>query len=78
MISPSTKKKVKPKGNAASDHLLLGKHSLSFASFSVLTKENRTFLLKLKESLLIIRDKTSLNRIIQFLFCLVQFKDSSN
>ena len=40
-ISPLTKKKVKPKGGAVSDHLLLCKHSPSFESFIVLTKENR-------------------------------------
>ena len=34
-----TKKKVKPKVSAASDHFLLCNHSLSFESFSVLTKE---------------------------------------
>ena len=64
-ISPLTKKKVKPKGSAASDHLLLCNHSPSFENFSVLTKENNKFLLELKESLLIMRDKSSLNRNIR-------------
>ena len=40
-ISPLTKKKVKPKGSAVSDHLLLCNHSPSFEDFSVLTKENK-------------------------------------
>ena len=44
-ISPLTRKKVKPKGNAVSDHLLLCNHSSSFENFSVLTKENKKFLL---------------------------------
>ena len=64
-ILPLTKKKVKPKGNAVSDYLLLCNHSPSFENFSVLTKENKKFLLGLKESLLIMRDKPSLNRNIR-------------
>ena len=64
-ISPLTKKKVKPKRSSVSDHLLLCDHSPSFENFSVLTKENKKFLLELKESLLIMRDKLSLNRNIR-------------
>ena len=64
-ISLLTRKKVKPKGSAVSDHLLLCNHSPSFENFSVLTKENKKFLLELKESLLIMRDKPSLNRNIR-------------
>ena len=64
-ISPLSKKKVKPKCSAVSDHLLLCNHSPSFENFSVLTKENKKFLLELKESLLIMRDKPSLNRNIR-------------
>ena len=64
-ISPLTKKKFKPKGSAVSDHLLLCNHSPSFENFSVLTKENKKFLLELKESLLIMRDKPFLNRNIR-------------
>ena len=58
-ISPLTRKKVKPKGSAASNHLLLCNHSPSFENFSVLTKENKMFLLEMKESLLIVSDKPS-------------------
>ena len=54
-ISPLTKKKFKPNGSAVSDHLLLCNHSLFFKCFSVLTKENRKFILELKESLLIMK-----------------------
>ena len=54
-ISPLTKKKVKPKGGAVSDHLLLCNNSLSVENFSVLTKENRKLM----------RDKPSLNRNIR-------------
>ena len=64
-ISPLTRKKVKPKGSAVSDHLLFCNHSPSFENFSVLTKKNEKFLLELKESLLIMRDKPSLNRNIR-------------
>ena len=60
-ISPLTRKKVKPKGSAVSDYLLLCYHSPSFENFSVLTNENKKFLLELKESLLTMRDKPSLN-----------------
>ena len=64
-ISPLTRKKVKPKGSAVRDHLLLCNHSPSFENLSVLTKENKKFLLELRESLLIMRDKSSLNRNIR-------------
>ena len=64
-ISPLTKKKVKPKGSAVSDHLLLCNHSPSYKNFSLLTKENKKFLLELKESLQIMRDKPSLKRNIR-------------
>ena len=48
--------------SAVKDHLLLCKNFLSFENFSVLTKEIRKFVLELKESFLIMRDKPSLNR----------------
>ena len=64
-ISPLTKRKVQPKGSVISDHLLLCNHSPFFEKFSVLTKENKKFLLELKESLLIMRDKPCLNRNIR-------------
>ena len=54
-ISPLTKKKVKPKGGAVSDHLLPCNHSPSVETVSVLTKENRKF----------VRDEPSLNRNIR-------------
>ena len=45
--------------------LLLCNYSPSFENFGVLTKENKSFIMKLKESLLIMRDKPSLNRNIR-------------
>ena len=63
-ISPLTKKQVKPKNSSVADHLLFCNHSASYDDFSILTRENKKFLLELKESLLIMRDKPSLNRNI--------------
>ena len=60
-ISPLTKKKVKLKGCVVRD----SKHSSFFESFSVSTKQNRKFALKLKEPLLKIRGKSSVNRNIR-------------
>ena len=60
-ISPLTRKQVKPKNNSVADHLLLCNHSGSYDDFSILTRDNSKFLLELKESLLILRDKPSLN-----------------
>ena len=53
-VSTLTKKQIKPKNN----------HSPSYDDFSILTRENNNFLPELKESLLIMRDKPSLNRNI--------------
>ena len=64
-ISPLTKRKVKPKDSTVSDHFLLCNHSPSFENFSVLTKENINFPLEQEESLLIMRNKPSLNRSIR-------------
>ena len=62
-ISPLTSKQVKPKNSSVADHLLLCNHSASYDDFNILTRENK-FLLELKESLLIMRDKPYLNRNI--------------
>ena len=63
-ISSLTRKQVKPKKSSVADHLLLCNHSASYDDFSILTRESKKFLLELKESLLIMRDKPSLNRNI--------------
>ena len=63
-ISSLTRKQVKPKNSSVANHLLLCNHSTSYDKFSILTRENKKFLLELKESLLIMRDKPSLNRNI--------------
>ena len=63
-ISPLTRKQVKIKNSSVVDHLLLCNHSASYGNFSILTSENKAFLLELNESLSIMRDKRSLNRNI--------------
>ena len=61
-VTRLTKKKVVPKGSAASDHLLPCNNSPAFENFIVLIKENRKFILELKKRLLIMRDKPSLKK----------------
>ena len=64
-ITPLTGKFAKtPKKSAIFDHMLLDGHKASFDNFSILSKENNAFKLQLKESLLISRDKSILNRNI--------------
>ena len=62
-ISPITKKQIKPKSSSVADHLLFCNHSVSH-DFGILTCDNKKFLQELKESLLITRNKPSLNRNI--------------
>ena len=64
-VSRLTEKKVKPSNNTAiCDHLLHCNFLTSFDNFSVLSHENKKYLLEITESLLIMTDKPSLNRII--------------
>ena len=63
-IPPLPRKQVKPKCSSVADHLLLCNHSTYYDDFSILRRENKKFSLELKESLLIMRDKPSLNRNI--------------
>ena len=64
-VSPLTGKKFKPSNSSAiCDHLLHCNFLPSFDNFSVLDHENKKYLLEIKESLLIMRDKPSLNRNI--------------
>ena len=64
-VSPLTGEKVKPSNNSAiCDHLLHCNFLHSFDNFSVLVHENKKYLLEIKESLLIMRDKLLLNRNI--------------
>ena len=59
-----TKRHVKPKSSSVADHLLLYNHSTSYDDFSILTLENKMFLLEFKKSLLIMKDKPSPKRNI--------------
>ena len=63
-ISSLTRKQVKSKNSSVADHLLFCNHSASYDDFSILTRENKKFLLEFKETLLIMRDKPSLSRNI--------------
>ena len=64
-VSPLTRKKVKLSNNSAiCNHLLHRNFLPSFDNFSVLAHENKKYLLEIKESVLIMRDKPSLNRNI--------------
>ena len=61
---PLPKKEVKPEKMSVADHLPFRNHSASYDNFCNLTRENKKILLELNESLLIMRDKPSLNRNI--------------
>ena len=64
-VGKLTGKKIKPSNNSAiCDHLLHCNVLPSFDNFSVLAHENKKYLLEIKENLLIMRDKQSLNRNI--------------
>ena len=63
--SPLTGKKAKPINNSVvCDNLLHCNYLPSFDNFTILAHENKKFLLEIKESLLIMRDKPSLHRNI--------------
>ena len=64
-VSLLTRKKVKPSSSSAiCDHLLHRNFLASFDNFNVLAHGKKKYLLEIKESLLIMRDKPSLNRSI--------------
>ena len=64
-ITPLTGKRVaNPKKSAINDHMLYKNHDASYDDFSILTRENNKFKLRIKESLLIKRDKPDLNKNI--------------
>ena len=65
-MSPITNKRVQPrKDSAACHHLLNWNSSPTFEDFSVLCHENKKYLFELKESLLIMRDRPSMNRNVR-------------
>ena len=64
-ISHLTEKKVKIDNNKLTEiqgHLLCCSYSPSFEDFSILTRESNDSRLKIMESLLIARDKPTLNK----------------
>ena len=64
-VSPLAGKKVKLiKNSAVRDRLLHCNYLQFLDNFSILAHENKTFLLKIKKSLLIMRDKQSLKKSI--------------
>ena len=65
-ISIWTNKRVKPrKDSAVCHHLLHCNYLPTFDDFRVLCHENKKHLLELKESLLVMRDRTSMNRSVR-------------
>ena len=63
--SPLTSKKVKPSSESSiRDHLLFCNHTPSFEDFTILTHGANKFLLVIRESLLIKRDKPDLNKSV--------------
>ena len=65
-ISPLTNKRVQPRKDIAIYHHLLNyNYSATFEDFSVLCHENKKYLLELKESLLIMRDRPPMNRNVR-------------
>ena len=62
-ISPLTNKRSKSKkSTAVKDHMLICDQPVSFDNFKVLASSNSEFHLKIKESLLILRDQPILNK----------------
>ena len=65
-ISPLSNKRVQTTKDSVLCHYLLNcNYSPTFEDFSVLCHENKKYLLELKESLLIMRDRTSMNRNVR-------------
>ena len=56
--------KLNLKNSSVANHLLLCNHSVSYEDFSILMRQNKTFLLELKGRMLRTRDEPSLNRNI--------------
>ena len=63
-LSALTGKRVKASylSTAVKDHLLFCVHTPSFDDFSILAYSENSFILEIKESLLIMRDKPVLNK----------------
>ena len=76
--SALTGKKVKPTNNSVVyDQLLHCNFLPAFLNFSILAHENKKYLLEIKESLLIMRHKPSLNRKLISHLCTCLIKSTS-
>ena len=65
-ISPLANKRVQPrKDSAVCHHLSNCNNSPTFEDLSILCHENKSYLLELKESLLTMRDRPSMNRNVR-------------
>ena len=65
-ISNLTNNRVQTRNdNAVCHHLLICNYSPTFEDFSILNHENKKYLLELKENLLIMRDRPSMNRNVR-------------
>ena len=64
-ISPLTNKRVQSRKDSAVNHHLLNCNSPTFEDFSVLCHENKKYLLEVAESLLIMRDRPSMNQDVR-------------
>ena len=65
-ISPLTNKGVQPRKDSATCHHLLNRnYSTPFEDFNVLCHENKKYLVELKEILLIMRDRPSMNQKVR-------------
>ena len=60
-MSPLINKYLEPTNSNAGDHLLFFNYSAIFYDFSILTLENKNFLIELKETLFRTRDQPFLN-----------------
>ena len=63
-ISQFTKKQLKPKSISIANNLLFCNNLACYDNFRIRMRENKKFLLELRESMFIMRDQPYLNRII--------------
>ena len=59
------KRVLKYTNSAIGDHMLQYQHNIELEDFSIIAKEKLNYILEIKESLIILRDKPMLNKMIQ-------------
>ena len=73
-ISPLTNKRSKSKiSTAVKEHMMICNQPVSFDDFKVLASSNSEFNLKIKESLLILRDQPILNKNLCHYICFISY-----